>query len=218
MTLFPTRTTDSGKILPAGISATPEHKLGPLVMSETIALFVPPFPITRSRSPFTDSSWMAPGDVIYVTGESQGYYEVMAVIDVNHSCDEESHELKARFGIPTWKGFNEQAYAVEMGNAKANGIKIRNMAYVQNQNYATHLPIKHERYLALAKYMMSTNVAGRLQAARTCADAFRVLQSYPLRGKSSIPMHHLTDLTTARSSASTKTISSFPDQVLWMEF
>jgi hypothetical protein len=57
--------------------------------------------------------------------------------------------LKSKFGIPTWRGFNEQAYALELGNSKANGIKIWNMAYVQNQNYATHLPTKHERFLAL---------------------------------------------------------------------
>ncbi len=102
--------------------------------------------------------------------------------------------LKANFGMPTWRGFNQQAYAVELGKAKASGIKIWNMAYVQNQNYATHLPTKHERYLALVKYMMSTNVTGRLQTARTYVDAFKVLQSYPLHGKSFIPMQHLCDL------------------------
>jgi len=102
--------------------------------------------------------------------------------------------LKSRFGMPSWKGFNEKAYAAELGQAKANGFNIWNMAYVQNQNYATHLPTKHERYLVLVKYMMSTNVTGRLQAARTYADAFKVLQSYPLHGKSFIPMQHLCDL------------------------
>jgi hypothetical protein len=102
--------------------------------------------------------------------------------------------LKAKFGMPTWKGFNQQAYAAELGNAKASGVKIWNIAYVQNQNYATHLPTKHERYLALVDHMMSTDVTGKLQAARTYADAFRVLQSYPLHGKSFIPMQHLVDL------------------------
>jgi hypothetical protein len=102
--------------------------------------------------------------------------------------------LKSKFGIPTWKAFNQQAYAAELGKAKANGIMIWNAAYVQNQNYATHLPTKHERYLALLNYMMRTNVTGQLRAARTYADAFKVLQSYPLHGKSFIPMQHLTDL------------------------
>jgi len=102
--------------------------------------------------------------------------------------------LKSEFGIPTWKGFNQQAYAAELGKAKGNGIMIWNAAYVQNQNYATHLPTKHERYLALLNYMMRTNVTGQLRAARTYADAFKVLQSYPLHGKSFIPMQHLTDL------------------------
>jgi hypothetical protein len=102
--------------------------------------------------------------------------------------------LKSKFGTPTWKGFDEKAYANELGQAKANGLKIWNMAYVQNQNYATHLPNKHERYLALVDHMMRTNVTGKLQAAGTYADAFRVLQSYPLHGKSFIPMQHLTDL------------------------
>ena len=102
--------------------------------------------------------------------------------------------LKSKFGIPTWKGFNQQAYAQELGTAKASGIKIWNMAYVQNQNYATHLPTKHERYLELVKHMMSAGVTGKLQAARSYAHAFRVLQSYPLHGKSFLPMQHLTDL------------------------
>src|SRR5258707_13695868 len=43
--------------------------------------------------------------------------------------------LKANFGMPTWRGFNQQAYAVELGKAKASDIKISNMEYVQNQNY-----------------------------------------------------------------------------------
>lgn len=102
--------------------------------------------------------------------------------------------LVKAFGIPTWKGFNQQAYAQTLGNAKAAGVNIWNMAYVQNQNYATHLPTKHQRYLALLQHMMSTNVTGKLQAARTYADAFKVLQSYPLHGKSFLSMQHLTDI------------------------
>ncbi len=102
--------------------------------------------------------------------------------------------LKAKFGIPSWQGFNEQVYAAELGSAWANGAKIWNAAYIQNQNYATHLPTKHERYLALVKHMMSTNVTGKLQAARSYADAFKVLQSYPLHGKSFLAMQHLTDI------------------------
>jgi len=102
--------------------------------------------------------------------------------------------LKSRFGMPTWKRFDEETYAGELGKAKANGLKIWNAAYVQNQNYAVHLPNKHERYLALLRHMMSTNVTGKLQAARSYADAFKVLQSYPLHGKSFIPMQHLTDI------------------------
>jgi alpha-glutamyl/putrescinyl thymine pyrophosphorylase clade 1 len=101
--------------------------------------------------------------------------------------------LKAKFGMPTWKGFNQQAYAAELGNAKANGIKIWNIAYVQNQKYATHLPTKHERYLALLDHMMGTNLTGKLQAAPTYFDAFKVLQSYPIHGDF-IAMQHLTDI------------------------
>src|SRR5258708_28724051 len=96
--------------------------------------------------------------------------------------------------MPTWAGFNQQAYAAELGNAKTNGAKIWNGAYVQNQNIFTQFPTKHERYLALLNHMMSTNVTGKLQAARTYFDAFKVLQSYPLHRKSFIAMQHLTDL------------------------
>jgi hypothetical protein len=37
-------------------------------------------------------------------------------------------------------------------------------------------------------------VTGKLQAARSYAEAFRVLRSYPLHGQSFIPMQHLTDI------------------------
>jgi hypothetical protein len=102
--------------------------------------------------------------------------------------------LKSKFGTPTWKGFDEKAYGVELGQAKVKGFNIWNMAYVQNQMVFTHLATKHERYLALLDHMMSTNVTGKLQAAESYADAFRVLQSYPLHGKSFIAMQHLTDI------------------------
>lgn len=101
--------------------------------------------------------------------------------------------LKAKFDMPTWKGFNQQAYAAVLGNAKAQGANIWNMAYVQNQNYATHLPTKHQRYLALLDHMMSTGVTAKLQAARTYQDAYQVLRTYPIHGEF-IAMQHLTDL------------------------
>jgi hypothetical protein len=80
--------------------------------------------------------------------------------------------LRNLFGLPTWKQFDVMVYTQALSDAKKRGIKIWNPAYVQNQNYATHLPTKHERYLALAKHMVSTNVTAKLQAARTYADAF----------------------------------------------
>jgi hypothetical protein len=103
--------------------------------------------------------------------------------------------LKAKFGMPTWKGFNEAAYVAELDNAKAIGIKIWSAAYMQNdlQNYARVSPYKHPRYIRLLKEMMSTNVTRKLQAARTYGDAFRVLYAYPLH-KGFIGMQHLTDL------------------------
>src|SRR6516162_6634497 len=73
--------------------------------------------------------------------------------------------------IPAWEVL--KAYAAELGNAKAADVKIWNRAYVQNQNYRTESPTKHERYLALVNEMMRGNVTGKLQAARTYADAFQ---------------------------------------------
>jgi hypothetical protein len=101
--------------------------------------------------------------------------------------------LKAKFGMPTWKGFNQQAYGAELDNAKANGIKLWGNAYIQNQIYRTDLPTKHERYLALLDHMMRTNVTRKLQGARTYKDAYNVLFSYPLHGPFNA-MQHLTDL------------------------
>ncbi len=106
--------------------------------------------------------------------------------------------LKAKFGMPTWKGFNEAAYVAELGNAWNNGkgVKIWNAAYMQNdlKNYS-HVSAKnkHPRYIRLLKEMMSTNVTGKLQAARTYFDAFQVLRAYPLH-EEFIAMQHLTDL------------------------
>jgi 5-hmdU DNA kinase-like protein len=59
---------------------------------------------------------------------------------------------------PNLEGFNQTAYAQTLGNAKAQGLKIWNMAYVQNQGYATHSPTKHQRYLVLLEHLMSTGV------------------------------------------------------------
>ncbi len=102
--------------------------------------------------------------------------------------------LRNLFDIPTWKTFDVTVYAQALSDAKNQGVKVWNIAYVQNQNCFTNFPTKHERYLALIEHMMSDGVTAKLKAARTYADAFRVLQSYPLHGKSFIPMQHLTDL------------------------
>jgi hypothetical protein len=105
--------------------------------------------------------------------------------------------LKAKFGMPTWRGFNEAAYVAELGTAWNNGkgAKIWNGAYMQNdlKNYAHVSPQKHPRYMRLLKEMMSTNVTGKLQAARTYFDAFKVLKTYPLH-EDFIAMQHLTDI------------------------
>ncbi len=94
------------------------------------------------------------------------------------------------FGTPTWKEFDEKGYAKALGDAwnQGKGVPIWNPAYVQNQKYRTDLPTKHERYLALVKYMMDDRVADRLQGPRTYEQAFRLLQRYPLHGKSFLPM------------------------------
>jgi hypothetical protein len=137
------------------------------------------------------------------------------------SLDEEFESFKAE--VERWKNalshadYLDLVYAAELGSAWANGAKIWNAAYVQNQNYATHLPTKHERYLALLNYMMRTNVTGQLRAARTYADAFKVLQSYPLHGKSFIPMQHLTDINYSEVINFNENDSSWLGQVRWME-
>jgi len=104
--------------------------------------------------------------------------------------------LTKTFGTPTWAEFNQNAYAKALGDAwnEGKGVSIWNPAYVQNQKYRTDLPTKHERYLALVKYMMDDQVADRLQRPRTYEQAFRLLQGYPLHGKSFLPMQHLTDI------------------------
>jgi hypothetical protein len=61
---------------------------------------------------------------------------------------------------PNLEGFNQTAYAQTLGNAKAQGLKIWNMAYVQNQVYATHLPTKHQRYLALLQPLFWVSLFG----------------------------------------------------------
>jgi hypothetical protein len=103
--------------------------------------------------------------------------------------------LKAKFGMPTWKGFDEKAYATELGNAKTSGVKIWNAAYMQNdlKQYSHVSPQKHPRYIRLLKEMMSTNVTSKLQDAQTYVAAFNVLKTYPLH-EDFIAMQHLTDL------------------------
>jgi hypothetical protein len=74
--------------------------------------------------------------------------------------------LTAKFGIPAWKGFNERAYANELGQARGNGVKIWNPAYMQKPQYREDLPAKHERYLALLKHMMDDRVGQKLWRRR----------------------------------------------------
>jgi len=106
--------------------------------------------------------------------------------------------LVKAFGTLTWEGFNEKAYAKALGDAwkggKGKGVEIWSRAYVQNQNYRTDLKTKHERYVALLKYMMDDRVADRLQGPRTYEQAFNVLRNYPLHRKGFISMQHLVDL------------------------
>jgi hypothetical protein len=82
-----------------------------------------------------------------------------------------------------------------LDNAKANGAILFSAAYMMNDlsNFSHVSPNKHPRYIRLLKDMMSTNVTGKLQAARTYYDAFKVLQTYPLHADF-IAMQHLTDL------------------------
>jgi hypothetical protein len=74
--------------------------------------------------------------------------------------------LVQTFGTPTWKGFNEKAYAKALGNAWNNGkgVAIWSLAYVQNQNYRSDLPKKHERYIALVKAMTIMKIRIRPRA------------------------------------------------------
>jgi hypothetical protein len=102
------------------------------------------------------------------------------------------------------ESFDVTAYTAALNSARQKGIRIWNAAYVQNQNYATHLPTKHERYLKLVDDMMSTHLTDKLQAAMTYEEAFQVLQAYPLHGQNFLAMQHLI-LTIPRSSTSTKT-------------
>src|SRR6202043_32775 len=98
------------------------------------------------------------------------------------------------FGPLTWRNFNASNCAGVLGQARAHGANIWNMAYVQNQKYRTDLPTKHELSVALLEHMMRSGVPHKLQAARTYEQAFKVLQTSPLHGKSFLPMQHLTDL------------------------
>jgi alpha-glutamyl/putrescinyl thymine pyrophosphorylase clade 1 len=102
---------------------------------------------------------------------------------------------KQRFGMPTWKGFNEPAYVQVLDQAVAKGIKIFSAAYTHNDlpGYVNVSPKKHPRYLRLLKEMMSGGVTAKLQAAQSYEEAFRALNAFPLHSDF-IGMQHLTDL------------------------
>jgi len=106
--------------------------------------------------------------------------------------------LKAKFGMPTWNGFNEPAYIQVLDVAKAKGTKIFSAAYTHNDlpGYANAFPgcsDKHPRYLRLLSNMMSEGVTAKLQAARSYGDAFGVLNAFALHSDF-IGMQHLTDI------------------------
>jgi hypothetical protein len=93
--------------------------------------------------------------------------------------------LVKNFGVPTWKEFDQTAYAKALGDAWEDGAEIWNAAYVQNQNYRTDLPTKHERYLALVQAMMRDRITEQLlgpqktKYSRAYEDTFTILSQYP---------------------------------------
>jgi alpha-glutamyl/putrescinyl thymine pyrophosphorylase clade 1 len=103
--------------------------------------------------------------------------------------------LKAKFGLPIWKDFDEQAYVRALDEAKAKGTKIFSAAYTHNDlpDSADVSPEKHPRYLRLLSDMMNGGVTAKLQAARSYRDAFLVLNTYPLHSDF-IGIQHLTDI------------------------
>lgn len=67
-------------LTPAGPTGNAGHP-GAATKSQVIAPFVAPFPNQCVTLSVSDTSWMAPGEVVFVTGESQGYFEIMAVVN-----------------------------------------------------------------------------------------------------------------------------------------
>jgi alpha-glutamyl/putrescinyl thymine pyrophosphorylase clade 1 len=86
----------------------------------------------------------------------------------------------------TWKGFDLKRYGATLDTAQAKKIKIWGDAYIQRpqtgfdvDEEGKEVEGKHNRYLRLLEAMMSRDITGRLQAARTYEEAYRVLRDFP---------------------------------------
>jgi alpha-glutamyl/putrescinyl thymine pyrophosphorylase clade 1 len=134
-------------------------------------------------------------DVIYESGASLEdresifrtlYFKLFNSID-------NWNAITAEIGVPSWPTFSPKRYTDILDQAKKKGVKIWNAAYMQKPQYREDLPTKHERYLALLKYMMDDRVEQKLMAAKSYREAYHVLRGYPLFGDF-LAMQILTDI------------------------
>jgi hypothetical protein len=102
--------------------------------------------------------------------------------------------LTAAVGMPTWKDFAFEDYALALDKAFARRVPIWSSAYMQKPQVCENLgPRKHRRYLGLVRYAMEQRMAEKLTQSpsyETCFWAFR--NTLPIHGDF-LSMQHACD-------------------------
>ena len=91
--------------------------------------------------------------------------------------------LLDNFSDITLNTFNIDKYSKVLENARKNGIKIYNDAYISCANKAFGKNSKHDNHLCLLDKMFNIdNIDKKIEKCTSMEDAFNILKSYPLVG------------------------------------
>lgn len=102
--------------------------------------------------------------------------------------------LVAEVGDPCVANFSPERYGRVLEEAMLAGVRIYSAAYIMPSGGSkSGYPRKHNMHLNLLKRMMQDNLPGKIGEAKSMAEAFRLLLSYPTIGDF-LAYQYITDL------------------------
>lgn len=89
--------------------------------------------------------------------------------------------LKEKFGLPTWKSFNFEKYALTLDSIMSAGKTLYSAAYIM-PSPAFGNPRKHRNHLRLIEYMMKNKLPSKVASAQHLSEVFSLLLDCPSLG------------------------------------